>query len=387
MIIKRKVLENIKKLAKIFPAVMISGPRQCGKTTLVKNFLKGRYFDLEKPSDIQVFSGDIELALSSLPKPIIFDEAQNMPELFNVLRAVIDEERKKTGKFYLLGSVNPSLIKNISETLAGRIGIVELTPFILAELPKKISINQLWLRGGFPDALLAKTEEEWFLWQDNYISTFVERDLSRLGLNMSPLECRKFLTLLANCQGQIVNASEIGRAMGGVCYHTINRYLDIFESCFLIRRLPPYYANIGKRLVKSPKIYIRDSGIFNAICGIRTHEDLAVSHKRGYSWEGFIIEQIISTIKIKDTGTSFYFYRTQAGAEIDLISDNGKERTAIEIKLASSLKKSDWLNMDNAIKDGICQNGKIIYAGKHKFNLTSLIEAIPAEDFLIEKII
>jgi predicted AAA+ superfamily ATPase len=381
MIIKRGIVERINRLLSMFPAVLIAGARQTGKTTLVRNFLKGSYFDLERQSDAQVFAGDAESALRSLKGPLIIDEAHNMPEIFSALRSVIDDSRKSFGRFILLGSVNPLLIKTVSESLAGRIGIAELTPFMLSEMPSDFDIGELWLRGGYPDAALESDPENRLLWLENYIATFVERDTARMGLNLSPPESRKFLMMLAACQGQTVSSSELGRAMS-VSYHTINKYLDILESCFLIRRLPPFHANIKKRLVKSSKLYIRDTGILHALLGIKSSDVLAVSPKRGFSWEGFVIEQITALERLRNAGSAFYFFRTQAGAEIDLIIDRGSSSEGFEIKLASSVTKADWLNLERAVSDKICGSGRIIYAGGRSFSPAPGIEVTPASVYL-----
>ena len=365
--------------------MLILGPRQCGKTTLAEHFLDGEYFDLEKPSDRQVFGGDPELALRRLPEPCLLDEAQALPELFPVLRSLIDEDRKRNGRFFLLGSVNPVLVREISESLAGRVGIVELTPFLFPEIGEGPygDLAALWLRGAFPDAYATADEEAWQLWQENYLRTFVERDLPRQGLALSPVEMRRLLGMLAHNHGGLLNASELGRAMG-LSYHTINKYLDVLEGHFLVRRLPPYYANLGKRLVKSPKVYLRDAGMLHHLLGIGSDRGLLESPRRGASWEGFLIEQLIALERLRNPGSQFYFYRTQAGAEVDLIIDRGSTRIGYELKCAMAVGRRDWLNLSNALADGVIHEGQVVYAGDRSYPVAEGLSVEAADKLLLD---
>lgn len=379
--IKRLSINNIKFLSEMFPVVIIIGPRQCGKTTLVKNFIRGKYYDLERPSDFQVFSGDAEYALSKTKKPLILDEVQHLPETFNVLRSIIDENRKLNGQFYLLGSVNPFILKNVSESLAGRCALVELTPFVFNEIKRKVSMDSFWLKGGYPEALLENNLKKWALWEENYIRTFIERDIVRHGINMSPAQIRTFLAMLANSHGNILNSSELGMSMG-ITYHTVNKYLDILESYFLIRRLQPYYASIKKRLIKSPKFYYRDSGILHSLLGINNENDLLENPKRGGSWEGFAIDQIISAENLKEPGARFYYFRTYSGIEVDLIVERGHKRTGIEIKLSASVSLKDYSNLNTLIEDKVIKQGILIYKGNREFTVKDKIKVIPLDIFL-----
>jgi predicted AAA+ superfamily ATPase len=373
--IKRHAENMVKELSQQFPAVLILGPRQCGKTTLAKYFLEGEYFDLERPSDQQVFLDDIEFALTRLETPLIFDEAQTLPELFPVLRSMIDLDRQQSGRYYLLGSVNPVLIKHISESLAGRVGVIELTPFLFSEISDlKIDLSDFWLKGGFPDALKEK-EAKWQRWQENYIRTFIERDIPRYGVKTSPIQIRRMMGMLAHQHGGLFNASELGRSLG-VSYHTVRSHLDLMEGHFLIRRLPPYFPNIKKRIVKSPKVYIRDSGVLHYLLGVSNERSLLESPKRGNSWEGFMIEQIISREMLKKTGSLFYFYRTHAGAEIDLIIDRGSERIGYEFKCSVSIGKKDYANLQAGIDDGIIHKGFIVYMGERSFPVADQISVV-----------
>jgi len=382
--IDRRATGFIARLAEQFPAVLILGPRQCGKTTLARHFLRGEYFDLEKPSDRQVFAGDAELALRRFPGPCILDEAQVLPELFPVLRSLIDEQRGRTGRFYLLGSVNPTLVRSISESLAGRVGIAELTPFLFAEVAESIGGDaaRLWLRGGYPDAFLVPDEASWQLWQENYLRAVVERDLARQGVPLSPVEMRRLLAMLAHRHGGLLNASELGRAMG-VSYHSIQRCLDVLEGHFLIRRLLPYHANVGKRLVKAPKLYLRDPGVLHHLLGIAGERRLLESPQRGNSWEGFLIEQIAALERLAHPGSQFYFFRTHAGAEVDLVVDRGQERIGYEFKCGASVGLNDWANLRRARDEGIIHAGRVVYLGDREFPVADGILVRPAADLLV----
>lgn len=384
--IKRQAEIMVRELSQQFPAVLIIGPRQCGKTTLAKHFLEGEYFDLERPSDQQVFVDDIEFALRRLETPLIIDEAQTLPELFPVLRSMIDLDRQQTGLYTLLGSVNPILVKHISESLAGRVGILELTPFLFSEITDlKIDLTDFWLKGGFPDALKEKEGSKWQRWQENYLRTFIERDIPRFGVKISSIQIRRLMGMLAHQHGGIFNASDLGRSLG-VSYHTIRHYLDLMEGHFLVRRLPPYFANIKKRIVKSAKIYIRDSGVLHYLLGISSERSLLESPKRGSSWEGFMIEQVISQEMLQRAGSHFYFYRTHAGAEIDLIVDRGSKRIGYEFKCSVSVGKRDWASLQAAMDEGVIHKGFVVYMGERNFPVAEQIIVVPGEKLLLSKL-
>jgi predicted AAA+ superfamily ATPase len=371
-------------LAQQFPAVLIVGARQCGKTTLAKHFLHGTYFDLERPSDYQVFGGDVELALSRLSEPLILDEAQAVPQLFSVLRSIIDQKRGQAGRFYLLGSVNPALVRQVSEGLAGRVGIVELTPFLYPEVAGgDLDLGGYWLRGGYPDACLEADEQRRVRWQEQYVQALVERDLARYGIKASPFEMRRFLGMLAHVHGGLLSASELGRSLG-INYHTVGNYLNLLEGHFLIRRLAPWSANLGKRLVKTPKVYVRDSGLLHYLLGIRNDRDLLESPRRGASWEGCLVEQVIALERLRHVGSQFWFYRTHAGAEIDLLIERRGRRIGFEFKCASSVSRSDAAGLKAGLNDGVITEGMVVYFGMHRYPLDNRIEAVPAETLLME---
>jgi predicted AAA+ superfamily ATPase len=381
--VPREAEGSVRRLAGHFPAVLILGPRQCGKTTLARHFVRGSYFDLEKPSDAQVFSGDAEFALRRIRSPLILDEAQALPSLFPILRALIDEARQKYGRFFLLGSVSPELVRNISESLAGRVGIIELTPFLSTEVGGygETALRHLWLRGGFPDAFLTRDASRWQAWQESFLRTFVERDIVRHGLKISSLEMRRLLGMVAHSHGGILNASSLGRSLG-YSYHTIQHVLDLLEGHFLIRRLQPWHANLGKRLVKAPKLYVRDTGVLHHLLGIVAGEDLLRSPSRGNSFEGFMIEQVAAQESLARPGSRFHYYRTHAGAEIDLVVDRGQTRIGFEFKCASFAGPSDWMNLRNGIAEGIIHRGYVVYLGERSFSVCQEIAVVPARELL-----
>ena len=312
------------------PAAALVGPRQCGKTTLARS-LTGAYFDLEQEEERLRL--DLEWPeLLRRHRLIILDEAQAWPELFPRLRGAIDAKPGKNGRFLLLGSVSPALMTRVSESLAGRMALVELTPFTLEERPK--ALPKIWLCGGYPAGGVLEISR-FPQWQHDYLAMLTQRDLPAWGLPAKPQVTQRLLRMAAAVHGQIWNASQIGQSLG-LSYHTVNDYMDYLVGAFLIRRLTPYGANLKKRLVKSPKVYWRDSGLVHAILNVRTREDLLARPWVGASWEGFVIEQIIAALRRRDISAEPYFLRTSDQYEIDLILDFGRRLWAIEIKLTSS---------------------------------------------------
>ncbi|MFN4145871.1 MAG: ATP-binding protein, partial [Runella sp.] len=335
--IERTILPQIQKALSYFPAVGIIGPRQVGKTTLAKILEKTiekpvLFLDLERDTDRQKLKEAEYFLQLYTEKCVIIDEIQNMPSLFPLLRWLIDQDRQPA-RYILTGSASPDIIKGSTETLAGRIAYFELMPFSLLEILDIKSYHEHWFRGGFPDALLAPSDEISEMWLSNFIETFLHRDIRQIGYEITVPAMERFLKVLASMSGNLLNIDDLSRTLG-LSSVTIKKYLDILEGTFLMRRLTPYYVNTTKRLVRSPKIYIRDSGLMHRLLGLKNFEQLFGSIWLGNSWESYVIEEIIRT-----AGKSFeyFFYRTHAGAEVDLILKGASNRlTFIEIKFSSN---------------------------------------------------
>ena len=339
--IKRIYSHVVEQRLAEYPAVALVGPRQSGKTTLARA-LGGHYFDLEQQAD----RVSLDLRWQDLvdgDRLIILDEAQEWPELFKRLRGEIDRCRKRCGRFLLLGSVSPALMKHVSESLAGRMSLVELTPFLWSELPASRR-KSLWLYGGYPDGGILR-HGAYPQWHRDYIQLLTTRDLPTWGLAAKPQLTQRLFKMLAAVHAQTLNASQIARSLD-ISYKTVNTYLDYLDGAFLIRRLAPWHTNLKKRLVKSPKVYWRDSGMLHALNNVADEDELFNRPWIGASWEGFVVEQVISTMKL--TGKQFepYFFRTADGYELDLVLDVGRELWAVEIKLTSSPAPSDMRRLD-----------------------------------------
>jgi predicted AAA+ superfamily ATPase len=324
---RRQVRDKLKR----FPAVTLLGPRQCGKTTLARQF-DGVYFDMETAGSEARLDAEWEM-LAAGSKLVVIDEAQHAPDVFKRLRGTIDASRKRNGRFLLLGSVSPALMVNVSESLAGRLGLVRMTPLILPEL-KAGQMDDLWLRGGYPDGGIL--DPSMFPeWQENYLEALATRDLPTWGLPAKPRQTLRLLAMLAAVHGQPLNASQLGASMA-LNHKTILSHCDFLEGAFLVRRIQPYFTNIRKRLVKTPRILWRDSGLLHALMGVADLEHLYRQPWLGQSWEGFVIEQTLAALSASDRRTRPYFLRTSDGHELDLVLDWGTERWAVEIKLTSN---------------------------------------------------
>ncbi len=339
--IPRIYARQIRSKLKRYPAVALIGPRQCGKTTLAQQ-LGGAYFDMETAGSEARLDAEWETLVSG-KQLIIVDEAQNAPWVFSRLRGTIDADRKRNGRFLVLGSVSPALMKNVSESLAGRLGLVRLTPFILPEL-KARQMDDLWFCGGYPDGGILDPSM-YPEWQDSYLEMLATRDLPNWGLPAKPRQTLRLLAMLAAVNGLPLNASQIGSSMA-LDHKTILNHCDFLEGAFLIRRLQPYSVNIKKRLVKTPRILWRDSGLMHALMGVSSLDHLYRQPWLGHSWEGFVIEQTLNTLSAADLRATSYFFRTSDGYELDLVLDWGTDRWAIEIKLTSNPSSSriDRLN-------------------------------------------
>jgi predicted AAA+ superfamily ATPase len=354
--------------------VALVGPRQCGKTTLAQILSKGQkvvhYFDLEDTATIGILDEPMS-TLRDLSGLVIIDEVQRRPELFPVLR-VLSDRKPLPAKFLILGSASPGLLKQASESLAGRIEVVELSGFSLLEVGSP-SLDQRWLHGGFPPSFTAGNSEDSYIWRRQFIQTFLERDLPIFGIRIPASTLLRFWTMLAHYHGQIWKASEPARSMG-VNETTVRRYLDLLESFFMIRVLQPWHANLGKRQVKSPKIYFRDSGILHALLGMRTHMDLLSHPKCGASWEGMIVEEVLQRFG----GDDFFFWATHNGAELDLVLHKRGRFYGVECKRTDSprLTPSIRIGMEDLELDRVW----IIYSGEKRYHLAEGVDAIPASE-------
>ena len=324
-----------------FPAVALLGPRQSGKTTLARS-LSRRYYDAEQPADRVRLDLDWE-AVAAARGLTVIDEAQSWPELFPRLRAAIDADRRRNGRFLLLGSVSPALMHEVSESLAGRLARVELTPFLLPELGRN-ALPRLWLNGGFPDGG-ALGAQRLPVWQRDYLALMAQRDLPAWGLSARPQIIERLLHMLSAVQGQPWNASLLGQSLG-LSYHTINGYLDFLEGAYLIRRLAPWSGNIRKRLTRSPKVYLRDSGLLHALLRIGSRAELLRHPAAGASWEGFVIEQLLGSLAASGIDPAAHFLRTSDGHEIDLLLTLRGVTAAIEIKLSASAAPQDLARLE-----------------------------------------
>ncbi len=355
------------------PVVALLGPRQCGKTTLARRVGerfagKVSHFDLEDPTDLAALSAP-RLALQDLSGLVVIDEIQRLPDLFPVLRVLVDRP-DNPAHFLILGSASRDLIRQSSETLAGRISYLEMTPFTLGEVGVAAR-DQLWLRGGFPRSFLAASEADSRQWRKDYIATFLERDLPALGITIPPQSLRRFWMMLAHYHGQILNYSELGRSFG-ITDTTVRRYLDILSATFMIRLLPPWYENVGKRQVKAPKLFLRDAGLFHGLMAIPNMEALRTHPKLGASWEGFALEEIIR--RHTATAEEAYFWAAHGGGEVDLLLITEQGRLGFEVKYTDQPKVTR--SMHTAMDVLQLSRLSIVYPGDRSFPLTEKISAI-----------
>lgn len=342
--IKRSVQKLILERLSSYPAVALVGPRQCGKTTLARE-IGGAYFDLEQQSDRLRLDLEWE-DRSAARELVILDEAQAWPEVFARLRGTIDRAPRRRGRFLLLGSVSPSLMVHVSESLAGRLSLVEMAPFLVSELKTAADRSRRWLCGGYPEGGV-REPGRYPRWQLDYLSLLAQRDLPAWGLPARPQTTDRLLRTLAAWHGQIWNASRAGESLG-LSYHTVNSYLDYLAGAFLIRRLPAYAANIRKRLVKSPRIYWRDSGLLHALYNVPDERVLLAQPWVGASWEGYVIEQALGELAARGRNFSAWHFRTSDRQELDLVLELGGELWAVEIKLTASPSRGDMGRLEKA---------------------------------------
>ena len=387
---KRERTERIINRLGQNPTVAILGPRQIGKTTLAhevaeitsRNGQPSIYLDLESPEDFQKLQDPAPYLAQHADKLIILDEVQRYPDLFNALRGIIDQRRREgrgNGRFLILGSATNDLLKQSSESLAGRIHYTELAglnPFEI-ESPGGEPLQQLWMRGGFPDSYAATGDQASYDWRQNFIRTYLERDIPQLGPRIPATTLMRFWTMLAHTQGELLNASKLASALG-VESVTISRYIDLMSDLLLVRRLEPWHGNVKKRLVKSPRVYVRDSGLVHSLLRINDYEELSGHPIRGKSWEGFVIETILNALP---GGVYASFYRTAAGAEIDLVIGFGlDEHWAIEIKASHTPTLEKGFHM--ACADIKARQKFVIYTGEDKFPARHNTEILSLAHFI-----
>jgi len=381
MIERRLEMDTLHGLLKRHPVVGIIGARQVGKTTLARSFMeeahqKSSYFDLESPEDIARLA-DPMLVLKNLKGLVVIDEVQRLPDLFQVLRVLVDRPRSPL-RFLVLGSASPDLLRQSSETLAGRIIYHQLNGFAFDEIGVERH-KRLWLRGGFPRAYLARTNSQSHEWLRGFIRTFLERDLPQLGITIRSTTLQRFWTMLAHYHGQVWNSSEFGRSFG-VADTTVRNYLDLLTSALVIRQLQPWHENISKRQVKAPKIYITDSGVLHALLNLRSIIDLESHPKVGASWEGFLLQQVIR--RLQALPEECYFWATHGGAELDLFVLRGRRRYGFEFKRTTSPRVTP--SMRSALSDLKLKRLDVIHAGENSFPLGEKIRAVSRQRLLVD---
>jgi len=367
MITRKRDIDKVKKLQSIFPVTALLGARQTGKTTLARQLNAQHYFDLENPVDLTALENPA-LTLGKLNGTIVIDEVQRKPDLFPVLRYLIDSNPKQN--YVILGSASRELIRQSSETLAGRIAYHYLYGFNIEETGIE-NIDKLWLRGGFPRSYLAENEEASMLWRDNFITTFLERDIPQLGISIPAHTLRRFWMMLSNYNGQIINFSELSRSFG-ISDTTARNYIELLEGTFMIRLLRPYFKNIGKRLVKSPKLYFNDTGIFHSLLSLNTTNQLINHNKLGASWETFTLFNCIRILELNNE--EIYFYATHSGAELDLFFVKNGKNWGIEIKYQDAPKKTKSLHA--CMTDLELDHLWVLYPGDKDYMLDTNISVI-----------
>ena len=373
-----RALEQLQRALKRSPVVALLGPRQCGKTTLAHQCAgaERHFFDLESSLDRAALSAAAERTLAPLRGLVVLDEVQTMPQLLSVLRVLADR-RGTPARFLLLGSASPDLIRGAAESLAGRVAFVHLAGFDLTETGAE-SASRLWERGGFPRSFLAEDDAASYAWRQDFIETFLSRDAARFGITLPPEGLRRFWTMLAHLHGGSLNTAELGRAVS-LDQKTASRYVDILAGAFLVRRLPPWFENTGKRLVKAPKIYVRDSGLLHALLGLRTPAEVRSHPRLGASWEGFALEHAIGLFHAERDA---YFWGTHGGAELDLLITRGGAKYGFEFKFAET--PATTKSMRVAMADLALKRLFVVYPGTRRFALDDDLVALPLSGLLEE---
>lgn len=366
---------RVRRLLRTNPVAVLYGPRQCGKTTLARQIAgSGEYFDLEDPVSQRQLAEPM-LALGELRGLVVIDEVQRQPELFPVLRVLADRKPRRAS-FLILGSASPDLLRQSSETLAGRAAFVEMSGFDLGEVGRK-ALRRLWWRGRFPRAFLARSEQECRSWHENFIQTFLERDLRQLGVQVPPITIRRLWMMLAHYHGQLWNASDLARSLAEG-HATVKRHLDILTGALMVRQLQPWHENLGKRQIKSPKIYLRDTGLLHALLGVSSFGSLQGHPKLGASWEGFVVEEVLRQAGERNV----YFWATQSGAELDLLLLRDGQRYGVEVKYGDAPRLTRSMRV--ALDDLRLRRLFVVYPGHKPYNLAKDIRVVPLEELMQE---
>jgi uncharacterized protein len=375
MVDRRSDLLLVRTALRRSRVVALLGPRQCGKTTLARQFVSPdslNYFDLEDPQSLARLS-EPDLALRPLKKLIVIDEIQRRPDLFPLLRVLADRS-PLPARFLILGSASTDLLRQSSETLAGRLETVPLEGFRLSDLGAAAQ-NRHWLRGGFPLAYTPRRESDSVAWRRQFLQTFLERDIPQLGIEIPAAALRRFWNMVAHYHGQIWNAAELARALA-VNESTVRRYLDLMAGVFMVRQLPPWFENLGKRQVKSPKVYVRDSGLLHSLLGISNRHDLEYHPKVGASWEGYAVEEVLKSFRPDEA----YYWATYNGAELDLLLFKNDRRIGVECKRADAPSLTP--SMRTALADLKLDRLYVLYPGDKAYTLGKKVEAVPLAKFV-----
>jgi predicted AAA+ superfamily ATPase len=372
MIERQARLTEIRAALKRSRVVALIGPRQSGKTTLARRIVRDdsvNYFDLEDPVGAGRLAEPMT-ALKPLKGIVVIDEIQRRPDLFPVLRVLADR-RPLRSRFLILGSASPALVRQSAETLAGRVETVTLAGFSLAEVGARAR-ERHWRRGGFPPSFLARSETESTTWRRQFLRTFLERDLPLMGVSLPPETLLRFFTMVAHMHGCVWNAADPARSLG-VSQPTVRRYLDLFTGLFLVRQLQPWHENIGKRQVRAPKVYVRDSGMLHALVGLSTQRELLSHHKAGASWEGYVVEELLNAVK----PDAAYFWATHTGAELDLLLLKGRRRYGVEVKFQDAPRLTPSMRI--ALKDLKLDHLTVVYPGDKDYPLADRVTVVPAD--------
>lgn len=372
----RQAGARVERLLRDFPVVLVVGPRQCGKSTLVRS-LRPRWpvLDLERASDLGLLLADLEGFLEQHPRRVVVDEAQRLPHLFPALRHAVDSA-PGPGRYLLTGSASPALMRTVSESLAGRVGIVELTPFRARELGATPHGPGRWFWGGYPPVHARRGTRARGEWLASYVATFLERDLPGLGVRLPPARLRLLWTMLTHVHGNLLSVSDLARSLG-VSSHTVDGDLDVLEQAFMIRRLRPYAANVQKRLTKRPKVYLRDTGLLHFLAGLREPRELPTWARRGASFEGLVIEELAAWAEDNLVRPEVWFWRTQAGAEVDLLLCHGRRRVPVEIKLGAAVEPRALAGLRQCLSDLGLRRGFVVTTGEERRSIGSSIEILP----------